>query len=162
MKVHSERPKTMLRLRGEVTLWRPYDYHARCHSQASPRDADLGLGGSRRSAGVEAALCLTSAHLPFAEAARLVEHRSGLSVSALTAQTVAETGGAEMATMQHAEQAAAWAGEWPAAPASAPQRLYVGVDGVIPHLDDGWHEFKVAAVYEVEARAARPPATAPP
>jgi len=155
MKVHSERPKTMLTLAGEVTLWRPYYYHARCHSQAIPRDAALGLGASRLSAGLEAAVCLTSAHLPFAEATRLVEHLSGVGVSAVTAQTVAETVGLEIAAAQQAEQAAAWVGKLPEVPATAPQRLYVGVDGVLTHLDDGWHEFKVAALYEVEARPAR-------
>lgn len=156
MKVHSERPKHLLTLAGEVTLWRAYYYHARCHSQAIPRDAELGLGAGCLSSGVEAAVCLTSAHLPFAEATRLVEQLSGVRVSAVTAQTVAETVGLEIAAAQQAEQAAAWAGKLPEAPATTPERLYVGVDGVIVPFDDGWHELKVAALYEVEARPSDP------
>lgn len=156
MKVIAPRPKQVLTLLGEVTIQRPYYYHARCHTHASPLDAQLGLGASSLSPGVEEALCLASAHLPFGEAVELVERLSGVAVAVVTAQQVAETVGQEIATQQQAEQAAAWAGRPPRAPKSAPERLYLSLDGIHVHQLDGWHEMKVAVCYEVERAAPSP------
>ncbi len=156
MQVIAQRPKQVLTLLGEVTIQRPYYYHGRCHSHASPLDAQLGLGASSLSPGVEEALCLASAHLPFGEAVGLVERLSGVAVAVATAQQVAERVGQEIEALQQAEQAAAWAGQPPDPPQSAPKRLYVSLDGINVHERDGWHEMKVAVCYTVERATPSP------
>lgn len=147
-----ERPKRILTLTGEVKLKRAYYYHGRCHSHAVALDQQLGLGASSLSPGLEEAVCLASAHLPFEEAVRLIERLSGVAVSHTTAQQVAEAVGEEIAQAQQAECEAAWAGHLPPVPRQAPERLYVSVDGIIVCQQDGWHELKVATCYEVERR----------
>ncbi len=153
MAVIAKRPKQMLTLMGEVTLQRPYYYHGRCRSHAIPLDDQLGLGASSLSPGLEEALCLASAHLPFAEAVGLIERLSGTAVSHTTAQQVAETVGEEIAQAQQAECEAAWAGQLPPGPPQPPERLYVSLDGINVSMQDGWHELKVATCYEVERQA---------
>jgi hypothetical protein len=156
MKVIAQRPKHLLTLLGAIRLERPYYYHGRCHSQAVPLDDRLGVGASSLSPGLEAALCLTSAHLPFTEAADLVERLSGVAVSTVTVQQVAEAVGEEIAAQQQAEQAAAWAGRMPVPSKHVPERLYLGLDGINIHHLDGWHEMKVAVCYEVERQPPTP------
>lgn len=153
MKVLQERPKRMLTLTGEVRLKRAYYYHARCHTHAVPLDEQLGLGASSLSPGLEEAICLVSAHLPFEAAVELIERLGGVAVSHTTAQQVAEGVGEEIAQAQQMECEAAWDGHLPQAPRQAPERLYVSMDGIIVGMQDGWHELKVGTCYEVERRA---------
>lgn len=150
MKVHERRTKQVVTLTGEVKLTRPYYYHAKCHGHAIPVDEQLGLGASSLSLGLQEALCLTSAHLPFEAAVELVERLSGVAVAPTTAQQVAETVGAEIAQLQQAECEAAWAGQLPSGPAQVPERLYVSMDGINTPMQDGWHELKVGTCYEVK------------
>ena len=159
MRVQQRRPKQVLTLLGEVRVNRAYYYHAKCRGHAIPLDAHLGLGASSLSPGLQEALCLTSAHLPFEAAVGLVERLSGVAVSPTTAQQVAETVGEEIAQRQQAECEAAWAGQPPPGPKQAPERLYISMAGINVLMRDGWHELKVGTCYEVERQ---PPSAAQP
>jgi len=87
-------PKTVRTLIGEVTYRRAY-YHCRhCGKSAYPLDQSLGQSEREISPGVERALGLLSAHLPFPKAEQVLAEVTAVRLTARQIETIAESLGA--------------------------------------------------------------------
>jgi hypothetical protein len=149
----SKRLRTLI---GEVTYERAYYRCRACGASACPLDAQLGQSTREISPGVERALALLSAHLPFPKAEQVLAEVTAVRLSARQIETVAEALGAEAEQRQQQEQeAAAKQGlHEPRGPLRlAPRTFIVEMDGVQLGLQDGsWQEVKCGVVYELSQR----------
>jgi hypothetical protein len=149
-------PKTVRTLMGEVAYKRAYYRCRECGASACPLDQQLGQSGREVSPGVERALALLSAHLPFPKAEQMLAEVTAVRLSARQIETIAESLGAEAEQRQQQEQQqAASQGlleiRGPQPP--APRTFIVEMDGVQLGLQDGrWQEVKCGVVYELSQR----------
>lgn len=150
-------PKTVRTLIGAVTYRRAYYRCRYCGTCACPLDQQLGQSTREISPGVERALALLSAHLPFPKAEHVLLEVTAVRLSARQIETIAESLGAEAEQrQQQAEQQAARQGlverRGPQPP--APRTFIIEMDGVQLGLQDGsWQEVKCGVVYELSQRA---------
>lgn len=142
--------QTML---GTIRPERAYFHCGRCHKGFVPLDRQLGLGANSLSPGLEEALCLLSVHMSFEEAADLLARLALVKSDDNTVQRVALQVGTELLERQEALMEEVWQQSEPPSMVAdeAPQRLYISVDGTTVHLEEGWKEVKVAAIYETES-----------
>ena len=144
------RPKKIATQMGSITLRRAYYRCRRCGKSALPYDERIGLGAGPQSVGLAQAATLLGIHDTFASASETLYRLTGQRLSASTIQRLTESVGGVASGQE--EQAAAEMNEWKSPPAEAPPAtLYVAVDGVQVHQDDGWHEAKCVTCYEKEA-----------
>jgi hypothetical protein len=135
---------------GTVTVRRAAYRCGACGCHDLPLDARLGVPAAHLSTLLQTRLSLLSALLPFAEASDVLVHLTGVQVSAKTTQVVSEGLGA---VVEAASSATPSAGPPPA----APERLYLGMDGVmyctVERDAEGqlvWREAKVGVFYEAQ------------
>ena len=142
-------------LLGPIRPERAYFHCSDCHEGHVPLDHQLGLGADSLSGGLEEALCLLAAHMPLETAVATVRRLLRVEVDDNTVQRAVRRVGTELSARQERWAAQAWrAAEPPQMEAEEPPtRLYISVDGTTAHLQEGWKEVKVAALYETEAVA---------
>lgn len=147
-KHQGRRWRTVQTLVGTVRIARAYYHCGECHATAVPLDAQLGLGRGALSWGLQEAVGRVSAALPFAPAVRLLEELTGVGVCAKTAQLTAEALGQELlqAEGQEAQRLLGAGIQWGGQ--SAPERLYVAIDGTMVVTEAGFKEAKIGAIYE--------------
>lgn len=141
---------------GRVSVRRAaYRCATTCGRHECPLDARLGVPTGHLSAHLQTRLGLLSALLPFAEARAVLASLTGVEVSTKTTQVASEALGAVVETVP------ARAPVPPCSPAPAPERVYLGVDGVmyctVDRDADGklvWHEAKVGVFYAALPRGA--------
>jgi len=140
------RPKTISTLLGEVTIRRAYYRCGSCKTSALPYDERIGLGDGQVSPGLAKASTLMGIQEPFAPASQMLYELTGRRVSARTIERLTQQVGAlaEQEESSAAERIKTW--NAPAAEVM-PERLYVAVDGVRVHENDGYHEAKTATCY---------------
>ena len=168
------RPKTISTLLGEVTIRRAYYRCGSCKTSSFPYDERIGLGDGQVSPGLAKASTLMGIQEPFEPASQMLYELTGRRVSARTIERLTQQVGAlaEQEESAAAERIKTWN-----APAAAhcvgadcppgnlnqappppskptlsaaevtPERLYVAVDGVLVHENDGYHEAKTATCY---------------
>jgi len=142
------RELTMVTMVGSVALRRAYYHCKQCGGSRVPLDEMLGLRGGRLSDGVIDAVAYCAAHLPFEESVRMMERLTKVSVSAKEAQILSEGIGREIG--KELEVQAEVANTEGLESKERPKRLYIAIDGVMIREQDGWHETKTAAVYDVK------------
>lgn len=153
---HRYSPKHLRTLFGEVAYERAYYRCRACGASAFPLDEQLGQSQRQISPGVERALALLSAHLPFPKAEQVLAEVTAVRLSARQIETIAESLGAEAEQRQQQEQqVAARQGlrETRGPQPPAPRTFIVEMDGVQVGLQDGtWQEVKCGVVYELSQR----------
>jgi len=140
------RRKRVSTLLGDVILPRAYYRCAGCKTSALPYDERTGLGRGGVSPGLAQAATLLGIQEPFAPAGQRLYELTGRRLSARTIERLTQQVGA---VAEQEESAAAKRIQTWDAPAAevAPDRLYVAVDGVMVHQNDGYHEAKTATCY---------------
>jgi len=149
-----QRERVLATLLGSVPIRRAYYHCKHCGQSCLPYDEAAGLGENQVSVGLAKAATLLGIHEPFESSARMLHELTGQRLSERTIERlthqVGEVAGAEEEALS--ARRAAW--DVPAALA-APARLYVAVDGVMVHQEDGWHEAKTAVCYWEDAEGKR-------
>jgi hypothetical protein len=142
-------------LLGAIRPERAYYHCAECQRGYVPLDHQLGLGPDSLSGELEQALCLLVARMPLEETADTLQRLLKVQVDDNTVQRAARRVGSEMVAQQERRAERAWRRAKPPEMEveEAPQRLYISVDGTTAHLQQGWKEVKVAAIYETEELA---------
>jgi transposase-like protein len=140
-------------LLGAIRPERAYYHCAECRQGHVPLDHQLGLGSDSLSGELEQALCLLVARMPLEETADTLQRLLRVKVDDNTVQRAALRVGSELAARQERRAEEAWQASKPPEMEAeeAPERLYISVDGTTAHLQEGWKEVKVAAIYETEA-----------
>lgn len=140
-------------LLGPIRPERAYFHCPECCQGHVPLDHQLGLGSDSLSGGLEEALCLLAAHMPLETAVATLARLLRVQVDDNTVQRAVLRVGTELAAQQKRRAQQAWqASEPPEMEVDQPpERLYISVDGTTAHLQEGWKEVKVAAIYETEA-----------
>lgn len=138
--IHDCRTRTVVSLFGAVDIGR-----ARCRDGDGweyPLDEALGLQGNQGwTVGVQEAVSLLGRETGFKTVADLMDRFFGLSLTAPTAQELAESAGQRSADLP------------PAAPNdSVPDTLIIAADGCQAPQRDGWHEVKMGTIYTKESR----------
>ena len=105
-----------------------------------------------------------SGRLSYGEVREVREEEGDVPISRSTAWGLVQTWGAEIGNAVAAEERAckAAAREWstPGGPPQPDQRMGVAVDGAMLYIHaEGWKEFKVGCIYDVELRREREPRT---
>jgi len=138
--VHDHRTRTVVSLFGPVDISR-----ARCRQGEGwryPLDEALGLQGNRGwTVGVQEAVSLLSCETGFETVADLMHRFFGVSLTAPTAQELAESAGQRAADLPAAGPKD-----------SVPDTLIVATDGCQAPQRDGWHEVKMATIYAKQSR----------
>ncbi len=133
MDYHSRRPRTVLTLFGQVRVVRRYYRCLHCGKSVSPADAWLGWRGGF-SYHLQEAVAWECARVPYREALASVRKFLGIELSVHGAeQIVAEWGAEPLVPKPYAER--------------VKQDLIVQLDGTTAHLEEGWKEVKLAALY---------------
>jgi hypothetical protein len=148
-------PKWVQTLCGAIRPERAYYHCVECRRGYVPLDHQLGLGSDSLSGELEQALCLLVARMPLEETAETLQRLLRVEVGDNTVQRAALRVGSELAARQKRRAEQAWQASKPPEMEveKAPERLYISVDGTTTHLQEGWKEVKVAAIYETEALA---------
>lgn len=139
-------------LLGAIRPERAYFHCAKCEQGHVPLDHQLRLGADGLSGGLEEVLCLLAARMPLEETADTLQRLLMVQVDDNTVQRATLRVGSELAAQQERRAEQAWqAAEPPKMEVEkSPERLYIAVDGTTAHLQEGWKEVKVAAIYETE------------
>jgi hypothetical protein len=139
-------------LLGPIRLERAYFHCSDCHQGHVPLDHQLGLGSDSLSGGLEEALCSLAAYMPLETTVGTLAHLLCVKVDDNTFQRAVLRVGTELAEQQRRRAQQAWqAAEPPEMEVDhPPRRLYISVDGTTAHLQEGWKEVEVAAIYETE------------
>ncbi len=149
---HRRPTRTLLTMFGEVACQRGYYYCRPCQRSERPVDEALGLDGCGVTKALREVCAWVGAHEPFAEAAKTVRKLLKLEVSPSTLYRQARKAGEMVCAKEELERRLV-EGKRQAleSVAHAPERLYLGMDGVMVHVDGGWHEVKVGVTFEGEA-----------
>lgn len=140
------RPKTIATQMGSIEIRRAYYRCRHCGASALPYDQRIGLGAGAESVGLAQAAAYLGLHDTFANASATLYRLTGQRLSESTIERLTESVGGVAARQE--EQLAAGRSDWRAPPPEAsPETLYVAVDGVQVHQDDGWHEAKCVTCY---------------
>jgi hypothetical protein len=148
--------KSVRTLIGQITYKRAYYRCPQCGVGTCPLDLQLGQSTRAVSPGVERALALLSAHLPFSKAEQVLAELSAVRLSARQIETIAESLGteAEQRQVQEQQQAATQGLVETRGPqVHAPRTFIIEMDGVQMGLQDGsWQEVKCGVIYELSQR----------
>jgi hypothetical protein len=151
-----QRKAQVTTLFGPLSLLRAYYLCRSCGHGQHPLDTQLQLcAGSRTPALDELLALLGATQDSFAQAAQVLERLTLLHISPNSVRDATEQLGAVLITEQaDPEHDTTPQSEPPRLPQSAPQRLYITMDGVFAHLHQrGWSEFKVGCCYLTHSRA---------
>lgn len=142
------RSRDLSTLCGVVRVARAYYWCGPCGRGVIPWDEREGLTERLWTPGVKALVSEVSAQMPYGATSELLERTLGLRIEESSAEfIVAEVG--ERVRQSEAEERAAYLSGLATLPEGAPmKRLYVAVDGILGHIDGGWHEVKTGAIYE--------------
>jgi hypothetical protein len=139
---------------GVIEIRRAYYRCPHCGRSALPYDERIGLGAGPESVGLAQAATLLGIQDTFANGAATLYRLTGQRLSESTLERLTEAVG-RVAARQEAQQAAGIAAWKSPPPEVSPQTLYVAVDGVQVHQDDGWHEAKGVTCYGDDADGKR-------
>lgn len=140
------RPKQIATQMGSLTIRRAYYRCGACGASALPYDQRIGLGAGPESVGLAQAAALLGIQDPFASGGATLYRLTGPRLSEATSERLTEAVGGVAARQE--ERQAAQMSQWNSPPPEAsPETLYVAVDGVQVHQDDGWHEAKCVTCY---------------
>ncbi|MGC9336281.1 MAG: ISKra4 family transposase [Anaerolineae bacterium] len=144
--------KMVLTLLGLIHVRRAYYTCGQCHHGIAPLDRQLRLDKTGLSGGLQNALCRTLARMPFAEAVQFLKSFHYPEVPETTVRRLAKQVGGELCQAQRQVVEESWAKTEPPPMEveEAPLRLYVSMDGTKIHLQRGWAEIRLGAVYETE------------
>jgi hypothetical protein len=129
--------RTLITRHGERVLLRRYFYCGACAHGFAPLDATLGLDGGATTPAVRLWAAHLAAHLPFAEAARLLAQLTGVQLGESTVERLAVAVGSALRQAQHTEAQQHHAGRGPVVVAKS-LRLYVSADGIPVPLRAPW------------------------
>jgi hypothetical protein len=151
------RPATVTTVLGQITYHRAYYQCPSCRHTQTPLDTQLQVCAGSFSAGVQELLALLGATQDsFAQAAQVFERLCLVQVCPNSVRAATEDLGQTL--IAHDQQVIAAAQEAPPDPAttSAPDRLYISMDGVVAHMrDGGWKELKTGCVSTTRTRVSR-------
>jgi hypothetical protein len=151
------RPATVTTLLGPITYHRAYYQCPSCRHTQTPLDTQLQVCAGSFSAGVQELLALLGATQDsFAQAAQVFERLCLVQVCPNSVRAATEDLGQTL--LAHDQQVIAAAQESPPDPATttAPDRLYISMDGVVAHMrDGGWKELKTGCVSTTRTRVSR-------
>jgi uncharacterized protein UPF0236 len=149
---------------GLVRLRRPYYYCAFCKRGHAPLDAELGLDRGSTTRKVRRWAAELAAKEPFEEATQTLFHLTGVSLSAATLERIAIGVGDGLAKAQQSQVQQYQQQRLPEPKGRRPQRLYIGMDGLMVPLREPWKkdasqgdlscrfgECKTGVVYEAHA-----------
>jgi hypothetical protein len=147
-----DQDKWVRTLLGTIRPVRDYFYCHRCRESYIPLDEQLDLGTNSLGGGLEETICLQAVRMPFEEVSAMLEHSHLIEVDDNTIERTVLRVGSDLVAHKEQDVERVWqAAEPPAmAGAEAPQRRYISTDGTHVHLQAGWKEAKVAAIYETE------------
>lgn len=148
------RPRVLATLLGDVPMRRAYYRCPSCRATCFPFDEQAGLGDEQVSVGLAKAATLLGIHEPFASASRMLYELTGQRLSERTVERLTQRIG-QVACAEEEALAHRRITSDPPVAVHAPSRLYVAVDGVMVHQEDGWHEAKTAVCYWDDANGKR-------
>lgn len=147
------RSRLLITRSGTRTLQRAYYHCSVCGKGWCPTDQVLGVGRGQCSRRVQALIARFSSYLPDRVAAQELEVVCGVRLSTRTVQTYSRRIGGRIAKEWEQWQTAREAETLPASSLpSSPSRLHVTMDGVMVHVEGGWHEAKLGCVYQTNAK----------
>ncbi len=132
-----------------MTLTRRYARCPRCGTAFFPLDEGLGLLPGQLTPWLVAGLVRLGTSAPFAEAAGILAHFTGTTVSEATARRATEAAGAAWVQLELVvvAQLEAELGDLAADPIPAPAVHQISVDGVlVPLVGGAWAEVKTLAI----------------
>jgi len=129
-----------------------------------PLDEQLGLPEKHWSAGVVRRVTWLSSRLSYGEVCEVLAEEGDVALSKSTVWGLVQTWGAAIGQALAAEETEikTAAREWstPGGPVQPGERMGVALDGAMMNIrEEGWKEFKVGCVYDVELRRERDPRT---
>lgn len=143
------RTKTVQTLLGDITFARAYYHCTSCTEGICPADDALGVSRRQISKALERSICRLATVESFECAAEDIYELTGASVSAKTAQVVAEGVGEKILSQMRKEAGEAVEGKVEIKAQEHPDVLCIAMDGKMIPLTSGQHrELKVAAVYD--------------
>lgn len=147
----NHRGKTIFTLMHPVGVKRAYYYCGACGQGHFPLDERLGIVESLVSPALAEAMVRVNAEVPFERAEELLMSLSGVHYNRRDAREMTEAFGAHLEKESQGEiQAMFTVGKRKPTPVEnpeAPERLYISPDGTTVHMEEGWKEVKVAAVF---------------
>jgi hypothetical protein len=141
-------PKRIVSQCGEATVTRAYYLCGSCGMSYVPLDVKLGLDSGCTSVGVRTKVARLAAWIPFGDVSLELKELCGIHLSSNSAWRIAESVGERVKECRSKRERLVLSGELEA-PEVAPDRLYVGIDGVhVPMRDGSYHEAKAGIVYQ--------------
>jgi hypothetical protein len=145
--------KGALTLFGPLLVRRAYYTCPAGHPGQAPLDAVLRLDHTGLSGGLQNALCRTVGRMSYAEAVDFLASLHYPEVPISTVRRLTVEVGQELRRQQEKVVTTSWQETAPPpAAADPPERLYVSMDGTTVHLERGWSELRLGAVYETEEK----------
>ena len=145
-------PKRIVSLCGETTVTRAYYHCSSCSRSYVPLDSVLDLDGGCTSVGVRTKIGRLAAMIPFGDVSTELKLLCGIAISKDSAWRIAESMGKRIKDERSERERLVLSGAVEA-PDVAPERLYIGVDGVhVPMRDGSYHEAKCGIVYQTQER----------
>jgi len=148
------RPRTLATTVGQVTIRRAYYHCGQCGDSCCPFDRAAGLGKEQTSVLLARAATALAVHDPFSPSADLLLEVSGRRLSQRSIHRLTRRAGSRAAEAEKQLVLRMASGQVVEA-LVRPRRLYVTVDGLIVHLDGGWHEVKCVCCYWEDQRGKR-------
>lgn len=136
---------------GAVRVERAYYRCKACATGQLPWDREQGLDEQLWSPRVKALVAEVCAHLAYGTAVKLLERISGVRLEESSAEGIVLAVGTRL--RQDEDQKTSHYESVPeraTPPAERSGRLYVGLDAAKAHIDGGWHDVKVATLYEAK------------
>lgn len=155
------RSAQVLTVVGPIQITRPYYHCAACGHGQSPLDQQLQFCAGSVSGGLEELLALLGAQAASFEAAvPILEKLTLVQVAPNSVRAATERLGTLVADAEQQALTAALAEPPPApvlghatpSPATPQSTTYISLDGVMVHLEGGWHEVTLGAVYTTQLR----------
>lgn len=134
--------RTLVTVHGLVELVRPYYYCAHCRKGFAPLDAALQLDEDSTSTKMRTWAAEIGAKEAFAEGAQTLLSLTGVSLCAATIERITVSAGKRLQALQHQQVQALAQERLPEPKGRRPQRLYIGMDGLMVPLRAPWKKDK--------------------
>ena len=164
LRYKGEKERLVVSMLGEIPLKRGYYYCSACRRSSFPLDQALDLHGQRWSPYLMRTVTWLAGHLPYGRVQEVLAELSGVEVSSTSAWRIGQQYGEALQTVLAAEETEikAQSREWstPGKRTTPRERMGVAMDGAMMNIrDEGWKEFKVGTVFEIEPRQQCDPQT---